>query len=256
MTRMLARSGGRSGASESSARPPLSIVIPAFNEERRLGATLDAVLAHVDARAEVIVVDDGSRDGTAALVRERSALDPRVRLVALERNSGKGAAVRAGFLAARGDLVLFSDADNSTPIGELEKLRAAIDGGADVAIGSRALPGSDVRVKQHVLRQRMGETFNLLVRALGGLDVADSQCGFKLFRRETALPVFERQTLDGFAFDVEILYLAGRRGLRVAEVPVTWINSPDSRVNILRDPLLMLRDVLRVRWNDLRGRYR
>lgn len=272
MTRMVARrapdsgdpeeAGGR-GAAPAPSRIALSVVIPAYEEERRLGPTLDAVLGYLDTgeagpseAVEIVVVDDGSRDGTAALVRERAERDRRIRLISLPQNRGKGAAVRTGFLAARGDLVLFSDADNSTPIAELRKLRRAVDAGADVAIGSRALPESDVRVRQHAVRQRMGETFNAVVRVIGGLEVRDSQCGFKLFRRATTLQVFERQRLDGFAFDVEILHVARRLGLRIVEVPVTWINSPDSRVRIWRDPALMLRDVVLVRWNEVRGRYR
>jgi dolichyl-phosphate beta-glucosyltransferase len=266
---MVARSEGASGAlshdersKPGAARIALSIVIPAYNEERRLGPTLDAVLDYLDAgdagapeSIEVLVVDDGSKDGTAALVRERAERDRRTRLLSLPQNRGKGAAVRSGFLASRGALVLFSDADNSTPIAEIAKLRRAIEAGADVAIGSRGLPDSDVRVTQHALRRRMGMTFNTLVRFLGGLEVRDSQCGFKLFRRDRALAVFERQRLDGFAFDVEILFIARRMGLRIVEVPVTWINSPDSRVNIWLDPALMLRDLVLVRWNALLGRY-
>ena len=241
----------------------LSVVIPAFNEERRLGATLDRVIAWLAAQPlswEILVVDDGSADGTAALGERMAASEPRLRVVRVGSNRGKGNAVRAGFLDARGELVLFSDADLSTPIEEVERLRARLESGndgrpADIAIGSRSLPESDVRVRQNIVRQTMGKTFNLIVRLATGLAFHDTQCGFKLFRREAAMPVFHAQRLDGFAFDVEILFLAKRFGLRIAEVPVAWINSPDSRVRVVRDSLRMLRDVLKIRANAMLGRY-
>lgn len=240
-------------------RPELSVVIPAFNEEGRLAPTLHAVTSYLAARPltwEVLVVDDGSRDGTRRVAEEQAAREGRIRVLALPRNRGKGVAVRTGFVAALGELVLFADADNSTPIEEVEKLRGAMDlAGAACAIGSRALPESDVRVKQHALRQKMGQGFNLLARAITGLPFRDTQCGFKLFRREACLPLFLAQRTEGFAFDAEILVLARRAGLRVVEVPVVWLNSPDSRVRIWRDPLLMLRDLLRIRVRAALGRY-
>lgn len=248
----------------TSDPPQLSVVIPAFNEERRLGATLERVAAYLADQPlewELLVVDDGSMDGTAALVERASVAEPRMRLVRVGRNRGKGNAVRAGFLEASGEHVLFSDADLSTPIEEVERLRAALRANpesrprADIAIGSRALPDSDVRVRQNIVRQTMGKTFNLIVRLATGLSIHDTQCGFKLFHREAAMPIFRAQRLEGFAFDVELLFLARRRGLHVAEVPVAWINSADSRVHVVRDSLRMLRDVLRIRLNALLGRY-
>ena len=244
----------------TSDPPQLSVVIPAFNEERRLGSTLERVVTYFSAQPfawEVLAVDDGSADGTAALVERSSVAEPRVRLVRVGSNRGKGNAVRAGFLEARGELVLFSDADLSTPIEEFERLRVALDGlpPRDIAIGSRALPDSDVRVRQNIIRQTMGKTFNLIVRLATGLSLHDTQCGFKLFRRESAQRVFRAQRLEGFAFDVELLFLANRHGLSIAEVPVAWINSPDSRVHVVRDSARMFRDVLRIRLNALLGRY-
>ena len=239
--------------------PALSVVVPAYNEERRLGPTLDRIAAFLTSRGEpweLLVVDDGSKDATLDVAREAAARHAGIVLLPHPRNRGKGIAVRTGFVAARGRLVLFSDADLSTPIEDLEKLRAAMEReGADVAIGSRALPGSDVRVKQHRVRQLLGQGFNVLVKAMTGLPHADTQCGFKLFSRERCLPLFLAQRIDGFAFDAELLFLARRAGFRVAEVPVTWVNSPDSRVHVLRDPLLMLKDLVRIRWNAARGRY-
>ena len=236
----------------------ISVVIPAFNEERRLGPTVETIARYLRQRGEpweIVVVDDGSADDTTGVARRAAAGDERVRVVRFTTNSGKGHAVRSGFLESRGDLVLFSDADCSTPIEELEKLRKAVADGADVAIGSRALPDSDVRVRQGLLRQTAGKTFNVLVRAASGLALHDTQCGFKLFRREKALPAFRAQKLDGFAFDVEVLFLAKRLGLAIAEVAVAWINSPDSKVHVVRDSARMARDLGRIRLASLLGRY-
>ena len=241
------------------ARPDLTVVIPAYNEEQRLLPTLKIVTTYLLSRPgtwEVLVVDDGSRDRTREVAEAMSREEPRVRLLALPKNRGKGIAVRTGFVAARGERVLFADADNSTPIEELDKLAGAMDlAGASIAIGSRALAESDVRIKQNPLRQAMGQGFNLVVRTITGLPISDTQCGFKLFRRDACLETFLLQRLGGFAFDAEILFIARRKGLGIVEVPVIWINSPDSRVRIWRDPALMLRDLVRIRWNALRGRY-
>jgi dolichyl-phosphate beta-glucosyltransferase len=224
--------------------PPLSVVVPAFDEEARLGPTLDAILAYGAVHhpgLEVIVADDGSRDATVAI-----ALGRGVRVVSLGRNRGKGAAVRAGMLAARGDRILFSDADLATPIAELAKLAQAMDAGHDIAIGSRAVTGADIRTRQHPLREGMGRTFNLIVRAvlLGG--IRDTQCGFKLFTRAAAHDLFARATIEGFAFDVEILWLA-RAAYRVAEIPVIWRHVEESKVSPGTDAARMLLDVVRLR---------
>lgn len=231
------------------ARPALSVVIPAYNEERRLGETLrrvDAFLAPLPADYELIVVDDGSSDGTAAAARAFSPARGRLRLLRNRRNRGKGASVRRGLAAARGGRVLFSDADLSTPITELPRLDAALDRGAAVAIGSRAVRGSRVLIPQPLYRMLMGKIFNRFVQLLVLPGLHDTQCGFKLFTREAARAIFRRQTLCGFGFDVEVLYLARRQGWAVAEVPVEWRNSLQSRVSPGRDSLRMFLDLFRI----------
>lgn len=226
--------------------PELSVVIPAYNEADRLGPTLSRVLEYLRDEGidgEVIVVDDGSTDGTAELAR---GIDAAVQVIELGENRGKGAAVRTGMLAARGEQVLFSDADLATPIEELSKLQAQLANGCDIAIASRGLPDSDIRVRQHPLRELMGRTFNVVVRALAMAGIKDTQCGFKLFSRAAAHDLFSQATVDGFAFDVEVLLLARGR-YRVAEVPVTWRHVDESKVSPGADAARMLWDVLRLR---------
>jgi glycosyltransferase involved in cell wall biosynthesis len=228
-----------------ATRPWLSVVIPAYNEERRLPPTLRTVVAHLRGHGlpfEVVVADDGSADGTAALV---DGAGPEVRVLRLPHR-GKGAAVRAGVLASSGDLVLVTDADLSTPIVELDRLVGALER-CEVAIGSRNAAGARVAVPQRLDRRLMGRAFNLLVRTLLLPGLRDTQCGVKLFRREVALAVFERCRSDGFAFDVEALALARGLGYRVAEVPVEWRNSPDSRVRPLVDVPRMFWELLTIR---------
>ncbi len=237
----------------------ISCVIPAYNEERRLGATIARVSEYFragDREYEIIVVDDGSRDATARLTTELAHLHPHCRLISLGRNMGKGAAVRHGVAGSRGDLVLFTDADLSTPIEEVESLEKAILNGSDIAVGSRALPGSRIEVHQPRLRELMGKTYNLLIRATLMSGIHDTQCGFKLFRGTVARELFALAMIDDFGFDVEILYLAGLRGYRITEVPVRWINSPASRVMVFSDSAGMLYDLLRVRAWSLLGKYR
>lgn len=236
----------------------VSVVIPAFNEERRIGATLDRVVAYLEASAadfEVVVVDDGSGDRTSAVVSEHAARDARVRLVALGANRGKGEAVKRGVLAARGEWVFFSDADLSTPIEEAEKLLAKALEGFPVAIGSRTIRGASVEVHQPWYRELMGKTFNAFVRVvvLGGF--VDTQCGFKCFRGDAARAIFERTRIERFAFDVEALVVARCLGLAVAEVPIRWANEPHSRVAIFRDSTRMFLDLFRIRWFAVTGRY-
>lgn len=238
----------------------LSVIVPAFNEARRLGATLERVLAYLEGAGrpgELIVVDDGSRDGTAA-VAEQSRGPGRVpvRVLRSEQNHGKGWAVRRGMLAAEGDVRLMCDADLSTPIEEVERLEAWLGRGYEVAIASRALPDSDVRVHQAWWREAMGKTFNVLVRLLALRGFLDTQCGFKAFRAGAARAIFARTTLDGFSFDVEALLVARRLGYRIREVPVSWLNSPESKVHPIRDAAHMLADLVRLRCRDLDGSYR
>jgi dolichyl-phosphate beta-glucosyltransferase len=228
----------------------LSVVIPAYNEEARLEPTLGRVIEYCrehHPEFEVLVVDDGSTDGTRDLVERIAAGEQRVRLIALGDNRGKGAAVRAGMLAARGREVLFSDADLATPIEELVVLRQRLAGGCDVAIASRAAPGADIRVRQHRMREFMGRTFNVLVRLVALDGIRDTQCGFKLFRREAARDLFGRARVDGFAFDVEILWLARGR-YQVAEVPVAWSHIEESKVSPGGDAARMFVDLIRIRW--------
>ncbi len=237
----------------------LSVVIPAFEEAARIGPTLERVRTYLAARpfdSEVLVVVDGGRDGTLGLVRNLARDWPALRVLDNGVNRGKGYSVRRGMLAARGCYLLFSDADLSTPIAEVERLVAALDAGADVAIGSRALVDSDVRVRQAWWRQSMGRVFNWFVRLIAVPDLRDTQCGFKCFRRDAARRIFARQRIARFSFDVELLWIARTLGYRVAELPVTWINHPSSRVHPLIDSCRMLVDLTRLRYNDWRGAYR
>lgn len=232
----------------------LSIVVPVFNEERRLPALLESLRRDADdvaARAglvvaEVIVVDDGSTDGTAVLLAEADDLDGRLSFERFAENRGKGAAVRAGMLRATSDLALMTDVDLSTPLDELLDLAAELNEGADLCIASRALPESEIVVRQPRYRELMGKAFNVIVRALTRVPWKDTQCGFKLFRLSTSRRLFELQRVEGFAFDMELLVLARRLGLRVAEVPVRWIDNPDTRVGLLTSSATMALDALRI----------
>lgn len=228
----------------------LSVVVPCFDEELRLPASIEAVRAYMARRGtsfELILVDDGSDDGTPDLVRTAERTDGSVRALLLPGNRGKGRALAEGVRLSRGELVLTSDADFSAPIQELPKLEAAIAAGADIAIGSRAKRGAR-EVDQPWHRRAMGKGFNLLVQGLLLPGLWDTQCGFKLFRGDAARDLFGRLRTDGFAHDVEILYLARGAGYRVSEVPVRWINSNSSRVQAFRHSREMLSDVLRIRF--------
>jgi glycosyltransferase involved in cell wall biosynthesis len=246
----------RSNAAAVARSYHLSIVIPAYNERERLTISLPAIDSYLRANrldAEILVVDDGSNDETRELVAEL-VLERDHRIISLPVNQGKGAAVRRGVLASRGEWVLVSDADLSTPIEEYDRLAAiAREENLDVAIGSRALPGSRVEVSQHIVRRWLGHAFNMILRRVTGLPYCDTQCGFKLLHRSRVQAVFAEMVIDGFAFDVEFLYLCERRGLRVKEVPVTWRNSPRSTVSIIGSPPKMLFDLLRLCWRFRRG---
>jgi dolichyl-phosphate beta-glucosyltransferase len=239
-------------------QPDLSIVIPAFNEDARLGPTLDAYLAYcrqTARRVELIVVDDGSLDRTSAVVNSYARRHPEVRLIRLAENQGKGQAVRSGVVNAQGTQILFADADGATPLAELERLEAAIHGGADVAIGSRALHDQGVKIKARLYRRVIGRIFHGLVELLTVPRVKDTQCGFKLFRGPVAHDLFSRMRIRGFSFDVEVLMMAQRRGYAIAEVPVNWTHQPGSKVNLVVDSARMLRDLFIIRGRYLSGQY-
>jgi dolichyl-phosphate beta-glucosyltransferase len=230
----------------------LSVVVPAFNEAARLPPTLERIRAYLAASGaahEIVVVDDGSTDATADVARAHGAT-----VIRNERNRGKGHAARRGMLAARGARRLMTDADLSTPIEELPRLMARLDEGYDVAIASRAVAGARIEVRQPAYREGMGRLFNLCVRALAVPGIHDTQCGFKLFTAAAAEASFGPARLDGFSFDVETLFLARRRGLRIAEVPVTWRNDAASRVGAANGFRAFL-DLARIRVNDWKGRY-
>jgi glycosyltransferase involved in cell wall biosynthesis len=247
----------------------LSIIIPAYNEEGRLTRTLSRIREYFGGRSvppgiapelslnqlEILVVDDGSKDGTARIAEEWSREMPCVRLVSNQENRGKGYSVRHGMLEARGRLALFTDADLSSPIEEIEKLLAALAAGNDIAIGSRALDRSLISIHQARHRELAGIVFNKLMRLITGLPFHDTQCGFKIFRREPSCIIFEQQRIERFGFDPEILFLAKRHGLCIAEVPVRWAHDPATKVLVLRDSVMMFCDLLLIRCNWLLGRY-
>jgi glycosyltransferase involved in cell wall biosynthesis len=243
----------------SGAGPKYSIVIPAYNESARLPATLSSVVGCVRAHgwdAEVIVVNDGSTDTTADVVRAFAQSAPELRLLENPGNRGKGYSVRAGMLLALGEVVLFTDADLSAPIEEAEQLFAAIAGGADIAIGSRWLESSRQTHRQPFYRQFFGRCFNAVTRAIMRLPFADTQCGLKAFTRHAAQTVFRLQTIERWGFDPEILLIALKRGFHVVEVPVSWAHDERTRMSYLRDGVRMLQEIVQIRWNVLCGRYK
>jgi glycosyltransferase involved in cell wall biosynthesis len=238
--------------------PAYSIIIPAYNESGRIRPTLDEVLRYSEQQGwnvEIIVVDDGSRDDTTAIIREYNMRHPQIRLIDNPENHGKGFSVRAGMLDARGDLCLFTDADLSSPMTEAQHLFDAIAEGADIAIGSRWLRTELQTERQPLYRQLFGRIFNLVLRVILGLNFADTQCGFKAFRRDAARRVFPLQRIERWGFDPEILFLARKMGLVVKEVPVVWAHSEGTRLHPFRDGLRMFGDVVRIRWNSISGAY-
>ncbi|GAC1665844.1 MAG: glycosyltransferase family 2 protein [Candidatus Acidiferrum sp.] len=239
--------------------PDLSIVVPSYNEAARLPDTLEKIAAYVAAsrpQTEVIVVDDGSMDATAQIAETFRDAIPGLRVLANGTNRGKGYSVRHGMRQARGETILFTDADLSAPIEEADKLLAALESGYDVAIGSRALDRTLISVRESLFREFAGIVFNKIVRIILRLPFVDTQCGFKAFRRERCRIVFEQQRIEGFGFDPELLYLARHHGLRAVEIPVRWAHSPATKVSMFRDSLRMFADVFVIRWNFLTGRYR
>jgi dolichyl-phosphate beta-glucosyltransferase len=241
----------------SPAGPELSVIIPAYNEALRLPRTLERIAAYAnqfDREVEVLVVDDGSTDGTAAVAEAFRGKIPALRVVPNGRNRGKGFSVRHGVGEAHGRIALFTDADLSAPIEEADKLIAALEH-FDVAIGSRAVNRSLITVHQSPRREFAGILFNKIVRVILRLPFVDTQCGFKAFLREPCRIIFEQQRIERFGFDPELLYLARHHGLRAVEIPVRWGHSPATKVSMLRDSMQMFADVFRIRWNALVGRY-
>ena len=238
--------------------PQVSVVIPAFNEGARIETALERVLTCVEERgwdAEVLVVDDGSTDDTAAIVQRWMARYPQLQLFENPGNRGKGYSVRNGLLQAAGEIVMFTDADLSAPIEEAELLFRAIDAGADVAIGSRWLDKQRQTKHQPLYRRFFGRCYNALTRLVMGLPYKDTQCGFKAFRRGAAKCIFPLQTIERWGFDPEILFIAQKLGFRVVEVPVTWGHDERSRISYLRDGSQMLKEMVEIRSNSVRGRY-
>jgi len=237
--------------------PDLSIIIPSYNEESRLPATLDGIAGYLQSyrgTAEVLVVDDGSKDGTAAVAEYFRIKIPTLRVVSNGVNRGKGYSVRHGMQEARGKIALFTDADLSAPIEEAGKLIEALEN-YDVAIGSRAMDRSLISVHESPFREFAGIMFNKIVRVILWLPFVDTQCGFKAFRRENCGVIFEQQRIERFGFDPELLYLARHHGLRTAEIPVRWGHSAATKVSMLRDSVQMFIDIFTIRWNALRGCY-
>jgi glycosyltransferase involved in cell wall biosynthesis len=238
--------------------PTLSIVIPAYNESARIEQALDRVLTCVaerDWNAEVLVVDDGSTDSTAAIVQHWMISHPNLQLIHNEGNRGKGYSVRNGLLQATGQIVMFTDADLSSPIEEAERLFAALNDGADVAIGSRWLDKQRQTIHQPLYRRFFGRCFNLVTRVMMGLPYKDTQCGFKAFKHDAAQTIFRLQTIERWGFDPEILFIARKLKYKVVEVPVTWGHDERSRISYLKDGMKMLEEIFEIRTNSLRGRY-
>jgi glycosyltransferase involved in cell wall biosynthesis len=238
-------------------QPTVSIVVPAFNEAARIGSSIEKIVAyaeHSPLSLDVLVVDDGSSDSTADVVRRYEG--PIVRLIRNRENHGKGYSVRQGVLNATGTYVIFTDADLSAPIDELQKLLdVAVRDNADVVIGSRAVDRRYIEKHQSTGRELGGIVFNKMVRVLLGINLHDTQCGFKLFQRERTKQIFEKQTILGFGFDPEILFLAARAGLKIREVPVRWSHAEGSKIHFLRDGVRMFFDLVQIRWNWILGRY-
>lgn len=238
--------------------PEVSIVVPAYNEANRLPRSLSAIYSHLSRAqytAEVIVVDDGSTDGTAALVSAAACNFPGLRLLENHRNYGKGYSVRRGVLQSQGRYILFTDADLSTPIQEADRLLALLQQGWDIVLGSRALDPRLLQKPQPWLRRQAGNLFHRMVRNLMRLPFRDTQCGFKAFRRPAAIQLFQLQRIDRFGFDVEVLWLARHLGLECLEVGVVWVNNPNSHVSLLRDGPRMMLDLLQIHWRGWKGTY-
>ena len=238
-------------------QPKLSIVIPAYNERERIVATIGAIASHVSDLGfpwELLIADDGSKDDTVALCEELHLAN--LQVLKTPQNGGKGRAVQRGMLAARGQYVLFADADNSTPIEEVSKLLKKLESdGYEVAVGSRAADGA-AEGKKSLLRKVLSGGLRWMVKYLFFIPVRDTQCGFKMYTREAAQKLHTKQTIMGFSFDLEILYLAAKYGYQIAEVPVSWIDAPGSKVDTRKEVQRFLRDLMKIKTNDLKGVYR
>lgn len=236
----------------------LSIVIPAYNEEKRIDSTLEKIISYLKVKnfkSEIIVVVDGGSDSTVEVVKSYEKLVDKLVILVNQTTMGKGYSVRRGVLESKGEFVLFTDADLSTPIGEIDNLFFWLDKGYDVAIGSRSLKESQVEIYQSFIRQSMGKIFNKILKLIVFTGFKDTQCGFKCFKRYAADKVFAKQMIRGFAFDVEILLIAKLQGFRTKEVPVIWLNSPFSTVHIIKDSFLMLCDLFRIKYYDISKKY-
>ena len=239
--------------------PYLSVVIPAYNEESRLLSTLSRMYEYLRVQSygyELIVVSDGSRDKTAGVALEWRPEGCHLQVIDRKENRGKGYSVLEGAALAKGEYILFSDADLSTPIEEVEKFLPLLKSGADIVIGSRSLRDSEIVVHQPFYRKLMGRVFNGMVQLMAVKGIIDTQCGFKSFSRKAVEEIFSRCLIEGFAFDVEILFLARKLGFAIEEIPVRWINAEGSSVSPIRDSLAMLKEICQVRLNDWKGRYK
>ncbi len=237
--------------------PKLSIVIPAYNERERIVATIGAIASHVSDLGfpwEMLIADDGSKDDTVKIVEELGLVN--LTVLKTPQNGGKGSAVQRGMLASRGKYVLFDDADNSTPIEEVSKLLDKLEKeGFDVAVGSRAAEGAE-EGKKSIFRKILSGGLRWIVKNIFRIGVKDTQCGFKMYTREAAQKLHTKQTIMGFSFDLEILYLASKYGYKIAEVPVSWIDAPGSKVDTRKEVQRFLRDLMKIKMNDLKGAYR
>ena len=240
-----------------TGEPKLSIVIPAYNERERIVATLGAMASHVSDLGfpwELLIADDGSQDDTVALCEDLQLVN--LRVLKTPKNGGKGSAVQRGMLAAQGQYVLFADADNSTPIEEVSKLLHKLEHeGYDVAVGSRAADGAE-EGKKSLWRKVLSGGLRWIVKYIFFIPAKDTQCGFKMYTREAAQNLHAKQTIMGFSFDLEILYLASKYGYRIAEVPVSWVDAPGSKVDTRKEVQRFVRDLIKIKLNDLKGIYR
>ncbi len=239
----------------------LSVIIPVYNEEKRVSKTLEAAFKYLKAKrikAEILIVDDGSSDETLKVVgkfKSKNASGQVLKVLKQSTNRGKGAAVKAGTLAARGEIVLYMDADNATPLSEFEKFKPAFKKGMDVIVGSRAVDRTQVKVRQPLYREVIGRIGNVIIQLLLIPGISDTQCGFKAFTKKAAKSIFPLQTIEGFGFDVELLFIAKIQGFSILETSVQWMDDPNTRVNALRDSIRTFTELFIIRWNDIKGLY-